>query len=213
MTSSQKPGATCLIVPASGIPLFIREIEEHSYSLADGSFALEYTITSQQYRDSAGRVRRDSDTRDRANSSSGPVASIIDPVAGFHTLILSAEKLAYRHEIKVSLDAPLVYADAADGQDSPHTWKVTHNEIANKMIEGHEFTGLRIVTSAEDAPELTTWIDQWYSNELRLIGEMHRKGPLKAYSIRLIELYFGEPEESLFHVPPGYSVLAMPSQD
>ncbi|HEX3437383.1 MAG TPA: hypothetical protein VHT24_11505 [Pseudacidobacterium sp.] len=211
MTSSEKPGGYLLVDPVPGVLLSLRQIEEHSHKLDDGTFAVEYTVTAQQYRDAAGRLRKESEIRDQAGNSSDPEVSITDPVAGVQTVLLSAKKVAYRLEVKLSPDARLFFTDAADGQDLPHKWKVVHTETEGRMIEGHWFNGSRIETSAEDVAGLTTTIDQWYSDKLKMIGAVDRKGPFKAYTVRIEQLQFGEPDSELFEVPSDYKVVNLPS--
>lgn len=211
MTSNEKPGAQLLISPVPGVPLSLRETEEYSQKQDDGTFAVEYTVNARQYRDSAGRLRKESETRDRSGHSSGPVITITDPVAGTQTVLLSAEKIAYRLKVKLPADARLFSTDAADGQDLPHKWNVTRTGTEGRLIEGYWFNGSRIVTSAEDEAGLTTTIDQWYSNQLKLTGAVDRKGPFKAYTVRIVQLQLGEPDRKLFEVPPDFKIVDMPT--
>lgn len=206
-TTSLKSSAQLMMVPTPGIPLSVKQVEEHRRKLSDGTFAVEYTVTARQYRDSKGRVRIESETEDQTGNSSGLSVSITDPVAGVQTLLVRAEKIAYRQPMKLSGEAQLLMFDAADGQDSPHTWKVTDAGAEDRMIEGYEFKGSHVETSAEDVAGLTTSIDQWYSDKLKLIGAVDRKGPFKAYIIRVVQLQLGEPDSKLFEIPSDHKVV------
>lgn len=210
MTKQQRSSAQILMSPVSGIPLSVTEMEEHSHKRDDGSVAVDYTVTAKQYRDSAGRVRIESEIKDQAGHTypdSG--VTITDPVAGFQNVLASDEKIAYRLAIgKSSGNAQIAFTDAADGQDSPgHQWKVKQEDAGDQAIQGYSFKGSRIVTSAEDAPNLTTTFSQWYSDQLKLYGAIERSGPEKSYSIRVQQLQFGEPDHTLFEIPADYRVV------
>lgn len=209
MTAQQLSSAQILMSPVSGIPLSVTEIEEHSHKRDDGSFAVDYTVTAKQCRDSAGRVRIESEIKDQAgNTHSDSGVTITDPVAGFQTVLASDEKIAYRLAIgRSSGNAQIAFTDAADGQDSPHQWKTVQEDAPDQMIQGYAFKGSRIVTSAEDDSGLTTTFSQWYSDQLKLFGAIDRKGPFKAYSIRIEQLQFGEPDHALFEIPADYRVV------
>jgi hypothetical protein len=51
-TTTQLSSAQYMPSPASGIPLSVKQVEAHSVKQDDGSCAIEYTVASQQYRDS-----------------------------------------------------------------------------------------------------------------------------------------------------------------
>jgi len=208
MVTSPKSSAQLLMMPTPGIPLSIKQEEEYRHKLGDGTFAVGYTVTARQYRDSAGRVRIESDTVDPTGSG-GPAlsVSISDPVDGVQIFLVSAEKIAYRIPMKQSGDAKLVYTDAADGQDARHEWTTTHTETEDRIIEGYEFEGSQITTSAQDVPGLTTTIGQWYSDKLKVVGAVDRKGPNKVYTIRIEQLRLAEPDPSLFEIPSDYTVV------
>jgi len=195
MSDSSSSGALLLLRPSAGIPVSFRQVEEHR-RLDNGTFAVEFTVTAQQYRDAAGRVRIESETRAKAGNSSSVV--IADPVAGFQIFLMDAEKLAIRWPIPVSSEGRLFFADAADGQDVPHKWKTTTEDKGEHLIEGYEFKGTRIITSAEDDKALATTFDQWYSEKLKLIGAIDRSGPYRAYTVRIEQLKLGEPDSKLF---------------
>src|SRR5581483_3236143 len=92
-------------------------------------------------------------------------------------------------------------------QDLPHQWKVAQEDAESQTIQGYSFKGSRIVTSAEDAPNLTTTFSQWYSDQLKLFGAIERSGPEKSYTVRIQQLEFGEPDHALFEIPADYRVV------
>lgn len=212
--TTQLSSAQILMSPVSGIPLSVTEMEEHSHKRDDGSVAIDYTVTAKQFRDSAGRVRIESEIKDQAgNIHPGSGVTITDPVAGVQTLLLSDEKIAYRVIFpKSSGDATIVFTDAADGQDLPHKWKVVQEDAGDKSILGYSFKGYRIITSAEDVPNLTTTLSQWYSDQLKLFGAIERSGPEKSYTIKVEQIQLGEPDSSLFQIPADYKVVDLSEQ-
>ena len=115
-----------------------------------------------------------------------------------------------RRQENLSGDVQFVITDAADGQDSAHEWTTTHTETEHRIIEGYEFNGSQITISARDVPRLTTTIGQWYSDELKVIGAVDRKGPNKAYTIRIEQLRLAEPDPSVFEVPSDYTIMDLP---
>jgi hypothetical protein len=209
MTTQQLSSAQILMSPVSGIPLTVTEIEEHSHKRDDDSVAVDYTVTAKQYRDSAGRVRIESKIMNpEGKKLRGLTVSITDPIAGFQAVLSNDAKTAYRLTIGKSFgNARLFFADAADGQDLPHQWKVAQEDAESQTIQGYSFKGSRIVTSAEDAPNLTTTFSQWYSDQLKLFGAIERSGPEKSYTVRIQQLEFGEPDHALFEIPADYRVV------
>jgi hypothetical protein len=209
MTKQQLSSAQILMSPVSGIPLSVTETEEHSHKRDDGSVAVDFTVTAKQCRDSAGRVRIESEIKDQAgNAYPDSGVTITDPVTGVQTILLSDEKIAYRLTIgKSSGNAQIVFTDAADGQDSPHQWKVAQEDAGDQSIQGYTFKGSRTVTSAENAPNLTTTFSQWYSDQLKLFGAVERSGPEKSYTIKVEQIQLGEPDSGLFQIPAHYRVV------
>jgi len=207
MNDSQFSSAQLLMLPRAGCPLSLKQVEEHSRRSNNGSLTVEFTVTGYEYRDSAGRVRVESEIRDQVGNSSGLMITITDPVAHFQTVLVNSDKVAYRMPIALSGEGKFSVHDAADGQDAPHQWKVTTEDEGEKTIDGFVFKGSRIVTSAEDTSGLVTTIDQWYSDQLKVIGAIDRSGPYKAYTVRIQQLQIGEPESKLFEVPSDYKVI------
>jgi hypothetical protein len=200
-------GAQLLVLPKRGSPISFEQTEEHSPEHADGTLVAEYRIVSETYRDSAGRVRMESETRDGADHILNLYAQVIDPVGGYRAILLNAHGIAYRLPFPISSDSRLVLLDAADGQESLHKWKVRTEDAGRRTVEGIEFQGTRNITTAEDDPRLTTTFEQWYSDELKLVGAVDRSGPDKAYTIRIRNVHRQEPDPKLFAIPAGYKII------
>jgi hypothetical protein len=205
LDSPTTSSARLLALPQPAVPISFEQIEEHSTRFADGTSRIDFTVTGKSYRDSAGRLRLESETQNARDHSSASSTTIIDPVIGFRCVF--SKDVAYRMNIPASNEMHFFFAEAADGQESPHKWKVAHTETEEKMIEGYIFKGSRIETSAEDVADLTTTIDQWYSDELKLMGSVNRSGPYKAYTIRIQSLSRQDPDPELFRIPSDYKIV------
>jgi hypothetical protein len=210
--SGQTPAissAQLLVLPRPGIPISFEQVEEHSRKLGDGTSTVEFTVTGKTYRDSAGRLRIQSETLDGSGHTLASSISLTDPVAGVKVVLLSAEKLAYRTPFAVSSESRFAIDDAADGQQSKHKWKVETENAGRRTIEGIEFEGTQIITTAEDEPNLSTTVEQWYSDKLRLIGDVDRSGPYTTYAIRIQKVHREEPDPALFVIPADYKIISI----
>lgn len=194
-------GTKLLVLASSGIPISFEQIEEYS----DGSKS-----TGKTYRDSIGSVRVEFEIRGISGQVPTPYTLLIDATNGPQNVLLGTERVAYRMPITVSAGSKLAFMDAADGQESSHKWKTTTQDLGKRTIEGIEFTGTRIVTAAEDDPRLTTKLDQWYSEKLKLIGAIDRSGPYRSYTVRIANVKYNEPSTSLFQIPSDFRILDLP---
>jgi len=81
-SASTNQSARMLVFPRPRIPLSFEQVEERSRILADGSSAVETVISGRTFRDSAGRVRLDSETRDGSGRLITSGGTIMDPTNG-----------------------------------------------------------------------------------------------------------------------------------
>jgi hypothetical protein len=79
--------------------------------------------------------------------------------------------------------------------------------VGKRTIQGIEFEGTRIIRTAEGEPGLTDTIEQWYSDELELIGLLTSSGPSETYSARIQSLQRAEPDPALFTTPAEYKII------
>ena len=82
--------------------------------------------------------------------------------------------------------------------------------VGKRTIQGVEFEGTRIIRTAEGEPGLTDTSEQWYSDDLKLIGLLTTSGPSGAYSARIQSLQRGEPDPALFTIPAEYRIIDLP---
>lgn len=180
--------AQLLALPQSENPISFEQIEEHSTRFADGTSRIEFSVAAKTFRDSAGGLRLESETRHGHDNVVSSAVSVFDPVAGSKFVLFNGTAL--RLPFPSSGEAQFFRADAADGQESPHKWTTKTENAGKKKIDGREFEGIRIITTAEDEPRPTTTIEEWHSRELKLIGSVDRSGPHKAYTVRIQNLRF-----------------------
>ena len=53
-------------------------------------------------------------------------------------------------------------------------------------------------------------VEEWYSDELKLMGSVMASGPYETYTARIQNLRREEPDPKLFTIPPDYKVLDVP---
>ena len=196
--------AADLLYPKSGAALSLRQVEERT---SQGDSAVE-VITSSVYRDSAGRLRIDSESRRNSNEPSFSRV-IIDPLAGLRVGLLSEKETAYRIVgPKLGEDGlALGVAGLGEGLEASHKWQTTMEDLGKRRIDGAEFTGTRVVQTAQDNSGMRNTIEKWYSSDLGLTALAEAVGPYGHHSARIEDLRFGEPDPNLFSVPSHYKIL------
>lgn len=211
VTSSQTTStAQLLAIPQPGAPISFDQIEEHSVRVLDGTSRVEFTVTGKTYRDSAGRIRKESEIRNAQDEHVGSSISVLDPVAGLQFVM--SRGTVYRRPFLSSGEGQYFSADAADGQESPHQWTTKTENAGKRKIEDREFEGIRTITIAEDEPRLATTVEEWHSPQLKLIGRVDRFGPYKAYTIKIQNLRQEEPDPALFALPADYEIIDLPQR-
>lgn len=208
--------ALVVVLPCPGHPVSFDQVEKHVHKLPDGTKA-NFIVVRRIYRSASGKIRIETETK----SSSGQVlnlyVSVSDPENGSHMIFSPKEKIAYRttmHRGAVGCENQFAVTDAADGMESQRKWNVKKEDIGSRFMEGVKYEGSRIITSAEDDPSLTTTLEQWYAEKLK-IGMINRSGPYKSYTVHIQNLRLEEPDRGLFTVPADYKVLDVqfPSQE
>ena len=186
-------GAALLLLPRSGVPVSFEQIEDRS-PRQDGASRVEVK-RSKCYRDSSGRLR--------IGDSSYTV--LIDPIAG--SRILLSKQVAYRTPWPKSGEAKLAFLGIGDSTASSHNWTARTENVGTRAIEGIEFRGTRVIQTAEGEPTLTKTVEEWYSDELKLIAFAVTSTADETYSVRIQNLHREEPDPALFTIPPDYQVL------
>lgn len=201
-------GAQLLALPRPGVPVTFEQIEERSDKAPERAAITTSSVTSKTYRDSFGRLRMDSESRDSHGRISASYIQLFDPVAGFRALLFSDKNIAYRFPFSPQGQANFSFGIAPNGEDSSHKWHVGTERAGRRVIGGSEFEGTRIVRSTEDDSALTTTVERWYSDDLKRIGAIESSGPRGTENVLIKGLQRGEPEPTLFVIPSGYKVLS-----
>jgi hypothetical protein len=199
--------ALLLVLPRPGIPLSFEQTELHFRKLADGTTAPGPRTTGRTFRDSAGRVRLESETRDESNRLISSTTSIIDPASGYRLILLDAEKVAYRPPLPVQGEGRMFFGLAADSDDSSHEWEAKSNEGGVRSIEGVEFAGTQITYTARGERGLSKSTEFWYSAPLKLTGAIEVRGLKEIFTVAIENLRREEPDPTLFSLPSGYRVV------
>jgi hypothetical protein len=201
--------AADLVLPLSGVPLSLDQVEERKHKFDGGTSVVE-VIRSKVYRDSLGRLRIDSESQRGSGQSFTTLATIIDPPAGLKIVIVKDMRVAYRIVGPKAGESgfALGLSGLGEGLPSSHEWKTTMQSLGKRTIEGAEFEGTRIVQASE--PGLSNTIDKWYSDELKLVGFGVADGPYGTHMARIKNLRREEPDPTLFVIPNGYTILDLP---
>lgn len=212
MSGSPAPttsGALLLVLPRPGTPISFDQTEEHSRKGPGEASAAGPRTTGRTFRDSAGWVRQESETRDDANHVLSSYTAIIDPTSGSSIMLLDAEKIAYRISLPIQSGNKMSFGIATEGEDSSHTWTATSEKAGTRIIDGAEFAGTRIIYTASDEPGLSKTSEFWYSDALKLTGSIKASGPKEILTVRIENLRQEEPDPSLFSVPSDYKIVDM----
>jgi len=202
--------AAILVLPRSGMALSFEQIEERWRRLGDGASVVE-VINSRTYRDHSGRVRMESDIRDSSRQVITAYALLIDPVKGSRVVLLSAEKIAYRTPFPTSTEGRFAFfGTGGDAAASSHKWNARTENTGKRTIEGIECEGTRIIQSVEGEPGLTKTVEQWYSDELKLIAFLGTSAGDETYRARIQNLRREEPDPALFVIPADYNTIDVP---
>lgn len=192
-----KNGPAPLLLPRAGAPISFDQVEERSPR--DGSKT--EVIASRVVRNTAGRVRIES----------WAFITIIDPLAGFQTVIVPEDKTAIRVPFpKGEGEARFASFGLVDGPaDSPNP-TVTVEQLGKRWLEGVEFEGTRIVYTFETTPQTTQTQEDWISEDLKLVGMAAASGYSQTYKAHIQNVRREEPDPTLFSIPSDYQTVDLP---
>jgi hypothetical protein len=192
-----KSSPVFLMLPRAGAPMSFDQVEERSQR--DGSDT--EVISSKVVRDTAGRVRIEA----------LPHPVIIDPVAGFQTVLVPESKVAIRVPFsKGEGEARFVFFGGfVDRPAGPPNSAGTVENVGKLWLEGVEFEGTRIVWTYETVPQTTETQEDWFSEDLKLMGLIVASGPTETYKAYIRNLRREEPDPALFSIPSGYQMLEL----
>jgi hypothetical protein len=204
----------------TGAPLSGELIVSRDTTLADGN-RIHNETQSQVYRDAQGRVRREI-RLDLATPATGNVKRylivIIDPVAGKRYMLNPENKTArelpthgpWRHD-----EGGAAHANAIAGPGGPGgPGAVTKEQLGSKAVNGLQAEGVRVTRTipagaiGNDKP-IEVVAERWYSPELQIaVMTVHADPMMGTVTSKLVNVTRGDPDASLFQVPPDYKVEA-----
>jgi hypothetical protein len=203
----------------TGAPFSASFSTETTQTLADGNH-IRQSSAGTLARDAQGRTRRDltmSGLPSVAKSNKSPmhVIFLTDPVAGTHYVLNPDSKTAMsvgRH----SNDGNVFYR-RFDGASREQTEAgVTRTSLGTQTIGGIAAEGTRITRTIPagamgNEQPITIVMERWYSSELQTVVLSKHSDPRMGDSVfQLSDIQRAAPEESLFQVPPDYTVTQPP---
>jgi hypothetical protein len=209
----------------TGAPFSAAATTETTQTLSDGT-VLHRTATSNVYRDSQGRSRREVTL-----AGFGPLATagkthtmvtIADPVAGAHYALEPDQKTAYKMPMRKPASGS-ANAESSAGFEQKMQQRLERDEasgtvkketLATQTIAGVSSEGIRITRTipvgqiGNDKP-LAVVFERWYSPDLQIVVKSTRTDPrFGTTTYTVSNLQRTEPAASLFTVPTDYAVKA-----
>ena len=218
----------------TGAPYSAQTVTETTQTLGDGN-RISRRTTGRIYRDGAGRVRREEDRQDGtiAISIVDPVAGAayrLDPetriawktpanaVAALMKTAVILEKQRAELEQRAAAARSGVPAEAGGGNvvvaargrsemEKETAGPLEHRTIGGIAVEGRSVT--RTIPAGEIGNErpITILNEEWSSPDLKVLVMTHHNDPRTGESsYQLTNVVRGEPDATLFAVPPGYEL-------
>ena len=213
----------------TGAPLTGDLIVTRDTTLADGN-RIHNESKSRVYRDSEGRIRREMGV-DLVTPATGNVKRslvvIIDPVAGKRYMLNPDNKTAREmptHGPRHFDKSGEVHLNAMGGPDGPGAVSMnvmggpggpgaaTQEQLGSKAVNGLQAEGVRVTRTiasgqiGNDKPiEVVT--ERWYSPELQIaVMTVHTDPMMGTMTTKLVNVTKGDPDATLFQIPPDYKV-------
>lgn len=192
----------------TGAPYSGTLTEERQQTLPDGN-QISTEMTTKVYRDSQGRVRRES-TRTGRNGQTRTFITIFDPVAGFEARLDPEKLTAVKHTLPpqnaASANRPKRNTEEGAGP------QITTSDLGTKTIEGLAATGKQVtmtVAAGEmgNSEPIKTVREVWTSTALKIPVLVTSTNPEFGTSkMQLAAVTQAEPDPSLFQIPSNYTV-------
>lgn len=193
---------TGLVLPYPGVPLSLELVQKDVKKLSDDTSA-DKTDRTLVHRDSSGRLRIESSMASYPQGIGG-YTDIIDPTIGFRTVLLIGQNIGYRMSIPKTEEHRL--GIIISPPPSSHQWISETHSNEDVTMQGYSFKGTRFIQIAADDPSLKYVVDQWYSEDLKLIGREVKSDPDGTVIVQIEKLKVQEPDPELFKIPAQYKV-------
>lgn len=195
----KRSGPVGLVNPIPGAPLSVEQVEERTRTLPDGTSTTQI-VTSQIYRDSAGRIRVE------WSLESHPVVYLLDPVAHSVAILLAHSKIAHRMLVPSGPDGFAVGFPAMIDLPPAGKWQTKSEALGKRTRDGVEVEGARTTFTSEGQPVLIAVEERWFSGSLGLASLVEASGPDWRHTARLRKIDRREPDRALFTVPSDYTI-------
>ncbi|HZC66534.1 MAG TPA: hypothetical protein VE545_08160 [Candidatus Dormibacteraeota bacterium] len=203
-----------------GAPFSASATSDTSETLSDGT-VIHRTAQITLARDSQGRSRRELTTNGfgplAASGEPKKLVMISDPVAGFHYMLKTQEKIAEKMPIHV-------HADAADSTDNFHkkieaemaaqeaAGLLKKESLGTQTINGVSAEGTRITKiipagKIGNDRAINIVSERWYSPDLQIVVKSTRSDPQSGTTTyQVTNIQKAEPAATLFAVPSDFTV-------
>jgi hypothetical protein len=199
-----------LVLPISGHPLCVHQIEERVETSPDGT-SVTQTATETVYRDAAGRVRTEAEQSTASREPAAAQITIVDPVGGVLIVMQPGAKTAIRLKLPTS-PQPKHFGSSLPGPIDPlpdGKWNATTETVGKRLIQGQEFDGTRITNVSEGHPPVNIVYEYWTSETLGIVGFAKTSGPRGEHTAKVQHIDLHVPDAALFTVPQDYTVQEM----
>jgi hypothetical protein len=205
----------------TGAPFTATIMVQRTQTLADGN-QINRSTSGTIARDSQGRVRREMTlpvigAYATSNQGAPHVIFINDVVSGTQYILDPNRKIA--HEVRLERRMRLNRVGRRQKQAdilTPNAVGVTKTSLGAQTINGVQAQGTRYTRTipagqiGNEKPIVIT-TERWYSPELQMYVMTKTTDPVRGDSVRqLTNILTGEPDPSLFQVPPDYTVQKGP---
>ena len=205
----------------TGAPFTATIMVQRTQMLADGN-QIDRSTSGTIARDSQGRVRREMTlpaigAYATSNQGAPHVIFINDVVSGMQYILDPNRKIA--HEVRLERRMRSNRGGRRQKQadiSAPNAGDVTTTSLGTQTINGVQAQGTRYTRTipagqiGNEKPIMIT-TERWYSPELQMVVMTKTTDPVRGDSIRqLTNIQTGEPDPSLFQVPPDYTLQKGP---
>ncbi len=195
----------------TGAPYQADVNESSVQTLSDGN-TIQHTTTGHVARDSQGRTYAQQTVTGGPFAANGPVTMtfISDPVTGYSYSLNPNTKIATRRAIKPPPDNGNPPAPGAHTR--PGSNNAVETDLGTQSINGVNAQGKRMTRTTPagtmgNAQAIVAKSEIWYSPDLQVVVSSTRTDPRVGQSTyTLNNIQRGDPDPSLFQVPPGYTI-------
>lgn len=191
----------------TGAPFSGTLTEQRQQTLPDGN-QISTQAETKLYRDSQGRVRRET-TRTARSGQTMTFVTIFDPVAGFEARLNPDKLTAEKHTLPPQHNSDATPPKPPSGEDEP---QISTKDLGTKTLNGLEVTGKQVTMTIPagavgNAAAIQSVREVWTSTVLKVPVQITSTNPRFGTSeAQLTGVTQSEPDASLFQIPANYTV-------